>query len=50
MGTMLYQHGVFLNRCSEELNLSDPSLVKKVHGGYVEARVDRRTEDGRGEP
>ncbi len=40
MGTMLYQHGVFLNRCFDELNLSDPRLVGKVHDGYVEAGVD----------
>jgi methionine synthase I (cobalamin-dependent)/5,10-methylenetetrahydrofolate reductase len=40
MGTMLYQHGVFLNRCFDELNLSDPSLVRKVHSTYVEAGVD----------
>jgi homocysteine S-methyltransferase len=30
MGTMLYQHGVFLNRCFDELSLTDPKLVKKV--------------------
>ncbi len=40
MGTMLYQHGVFLNRCFDELNLSDPGLVKKVHSSYAEAGVD----------
>jgi methionine synthase I (cobalamin-dependent)/5,10-methylenetetrahydrofolate reductase len=40
MGTMLYQYGVFLNRCFDELNLADPKLVKKVHAGYVEAGVD----------
>ncbi len=40
MGTMLYQYGVFLNRCFDELNLSDPSLVRKVHSSYVEAGVD----------
>jgi methionine synthase I (cobalamin-dependent)/5,10-methylenetetrahydrofolate reductase len=40
MGTMLYQHGVFLNRCFDELNLSDAKLVKKVHTDYVEAGVD----------
>ena len=40
MGTMLYQHGVFLNRCFDELNLSEPSLVKKIHGSYAEAGAD----------
>ena len=37
MGTMLYQSGVFLNRCFDELNLSDPKRVRKVHDGYVAA-------------
>ncbi|MCX5644947.1 MAG: bifunctional homocysteine S-methyltransferase/methylenetetrahydrofolate reductase [Phycisphaerae bacterium] len=40
MGTMLYQHGVFLNRCFDELNLTDPGLVKKIHASYIEAGVD----------
>ena len=40
MGTMLYQHGVFLNRCFDELNVSDPALVKRVHDAYVEVEVD----------
>ena len=28
MGTMLYARGVFLNRCFDELNLSNPDLVR----------------------
>jgi methionine synthase I (cobalamin-dependent)/5,10-methylenetetrahydrofolate reductase len=40
MGTMLYQHGVFLNRCFDELNLSDPKLVRGVHEEYVRAGAD----------
>jgi homocysteine S-methyltransferase len=40
MGTMLYQYGVFLNACFDELNVSNPGLVKKVHEGYVSAGVD----------
>jgi len=40
MGTMLYQQGVFLNACFDELNISNPMLVKKVHNGYVEAGAD----------
>ena len=40
MGTMLYQQGVFLNRCFDELNLTDANLVKKVHSRYIEAGVD----------
>ena len=37
MGTMLYARGVFLNRCFDELNLSNPELVRgrprRVRGG-----------------
>lgn len=40
MGTMLYQRGVFVNRCFDELNLTDAALVEKVHTGYVEAGAD----------
>ena len=32
MGTMLYQKGVFINRCYDELNLSLPALVRDVSG------------------
>lgn len=37
MGTMLYEKGVFINRCYDELNLSAPHLVKEVHEAYVKA-------------
>jgi len=40
MGTALYSKGVFINRCFEELNLSDPVLVRDVHREYVNAGVD----------
>ncbi len=40
MGTMLYQHGVFLNTCFDELNLTKPNLVRRVHDDYVKAGVD----------
>jgi len=40
MGTMLYQRGVFLNRCFDELNVTDPKLVRGVHTRYVEAGAD----------
>ena len=40
MGTMLYAHGVFINRCFDELNLSNPEMVLDVHKGYVEAGAD----------
>jgi homocysteine S-methyltransferase len=40
MGTELYRHNVFTNRCFDELCLSQPELVKQVHRGYLEAGVD----------
>ena len=40
MGTMLYQEGVFINTCFDELNLKAPSLVKDIHQRYIEAGCD----------
>ncbi|MCI0498894.1 MAG: bifunctional homocysteine S-methyltransferase/methylenetetrahydrofolate reductase [Planctomycetales bacterium] len=40
MGTMLYQYGVFLNACFDELNLTRPELVRRIHTEYVQAGCD----------
>ncbi len=40
MGTVLYGRGVFLNRCFDELNLTQPDLVVGVHQAYVRAGAD----------
>jgi homocysteine S-methyltransferase len=40
MGTMLYSRGIFLNRCFDELNLSNPGLVRAIHEEYLEAGAD----------
>src|SRR5262245_30757196 len=40
MGTRLYELGVFLNRCFDELNLSNAGLVETVHRSYVAAGAD----------
>lgn len=40
MGTRLYDLGVFLNRCFDELNLSSPSMVQEVHAAYAAVGVD----------
>ena len=40
MGTELYRHHVFTNRCYDELNLSEPALIKSVHQSYCEAGAD----------
>jgi methionine synthase I (cobalamin-dependent)/5,10-methylenetetrahydrofolate reductase len=39
-GTYLYDKGVFINRCFEELNLTSPELVKEVHRDYLNAGAD----------
>ena len=40
MGTMLYARGVFVNRCFDELNLSDPGLIRSIHQEYVAAGAE----------
>jgi len=40
MGTMLYGRGVFVNRCFDELNLSNPNLVRQVHSEYLQAGAE----------
>ena len=40
MGTMLYGKGVFINRCFESLNVSQPDLVRDVHNEYLAAGAD----------
>lgn len=40
MGTMLYNKGVYLNACFDELNLTRPDLVKDIHRDYVLSGVD----------
>ncbi len=40
MGTMLYGKGIFINRCFESLNLTQPDLVVDVHQQYLRAGAD----------
>src|ERR1700687_4877696 len=40
MGTMLYDKGVFINRCYDELNLSSPDMVRQIHLDYVKAGAE----------
>jgi len=40
MGTLLYAQGVFINRCFDALNLTDPDRVAAVHADYVRAGAD----------
>jgi len=37
MGTQLYERGVLYSACFEELNLSRPEMVQRVHEDYVRA-------------
>ncbi|HEX6371456.1 MAG TPA: bifunctional homocysteine S-methyltransferase/methylenetetrahydrofolate reductase [Longimicrobium sp.] len=40
MGTMLYARGVYINRCYDELSLTQPDLVRDVHRAYVKAGAE----------
>jgi methionine synthase I (cobalamin-dependent)/5,10-methylenetetrahydrofolate reductase len=37
MGSMLYGRGIFINRCYDELNVSQPDLIRAVHTEYLQA-------------
>lgn len=37
VGTRLYDKGVYINRSYDELNLTNPDLVREVHQEYVDA-------------
>ncbi len=40
MGTEIYRHHVFTNRCFDELCLSDPRLIRQIHAEYCDAGAD----------
>src|SRR3974390_3408590 len=40
MGTVLNARGVPINRCYDELNLTDPGLVLSVHEDYLQAGAE----------
>ena len=40
MGTSLYAKGVMLNRCFDELNLSNAKLVQSIHREYLAVGAD----------
>src|SRR5436190_20518304 len=40
MGTMLYDKGVFINRCYDDLNLTAPDLIRQIHIDYVKAGAE----------
>jgi methionine synthase I (cobalamin-dependent)/5,10-methylenetetrahydrofolate reductase len=40
MGTLLYSKGIFINRCYDELNLSQPDLIRDLHRQYAQAGAE----------
>src|ERR1039457_5682743 len=40
MGTMLHDRGISIDRCCDELNLSQPETVAGVHAEYLRAGAD----------
>ena len=40
MGTMLYACGVFIDRCYDELNVTQPEMVRSVHQQYLQAGAE----------
>ncbi len=40
MGTLLYAKGVFINRCYDELNISQPELIRNIHHEYLQAGAE----------
>jgi methionine synthase / methylenetetrahydrofolate reductase(NADPH) len=40
MGTLLYAKGVYINRCYDELNLSQPDLIRGIHQEYLQAGAE----------
>jgi len=40
IGTLLYERGVFVNICYDELNLTRPELVEEIHREYVDAGAE----------
>ena len=40
VGTYLYEKGIFINTCFDELNLTNPDIVSQVHRDYVAAGAD----------
>ena len=40
MGTLLYAKGIFINRSYDELNLSQPDLIRGAHHDYLQAGAE----------
>jgi len=40
MGTLLYAKGIYINRCYDELNLSQPDMIRSIHQEYLQAGAE----------
>jgi methionine synthase I (cobalamin-dependent)/5,10-methylenetetrahydrofolate reductase len=40
MGTLLYSKGIFINQSYDELNLSQPDLIRNIHHDYLQAGAE----------
>lgn len=40
MGTLIYQRGVFINVCYDELCLTRPEMIRQIHEDYIAAGAD----------
>ena len=43
MGTLLYQRGIFLNRCFEYVNIEQPDIIRTIHRQYRDAGAQVHT-------
>ena len=43
IGTQLYERGIFINKCFDAANLSNPDLVTAIHEAYRDAGADALT-------
>ena len=37
MGSLLYERGIFVTQNFEQLNVTRPDIVRKVHADYIDA-------------
>src|ERR1700716_2253386 len=40
MGTLLYSKGIFINQCYDEMNVSQPELIRSIHHEYLQAGAE----------
>src|SRR5712675_256891 len=40
MGTLLYSKGIFISQCYDEMNVSQPELIRGIHHEYLQAGAE----------